>query len=270
MVLFPHCKINIGLNILEKRSDGYHAIQTIFYPVRLYDVLEVIESKSFGFFPSGMKIPGDRDQNLCVKAYQLVKEHFRDLPPVNLYLYKNIPTGSGLGGGSADGAFSLKVLNEKFALRIPADQLSRLAIQLGSDCPFFMHYGACYAEGRGELLEEIHLDLSNYCIVLVHSGIQVNTRWAFSLIKQSNKKLAIKEMIKESPRVWKSYLSNDFEEPVFSAYPSLRKIKQKLYEQGAHYSSLTGSGSTIYGIFDKDARPNIELGHEYRVDMLNG
>jgi len=270
MVFFPHCKINIGLNILDKRPDGYHALQTIFYPIKLYDVVEVIESKIFEFSTTGIKIPGPPDQNLCVKAYQLLRKVFQDLPPIRMYLHKNIPTGSGLGGGSADGTFIIRLLNEKFALRLSEGHLASLAIQLGSDCPFFIHHSACYAEGRGELLEEINLDLSNYKIVLVHSGIQVNTRWAFSMIKRPNRKLPVKEMIMQSPKSWRSVVKNDFEEPVFSEFPSLQKIKQKLYEQGAHYSSLTGSGSTIYGIFDKDAQPKIEFGPEFRVDRLNG
>jgi 4-diphosphocytidyl-2-C-methyl-D-erythritol kinase len=270
MVLFPHCKINIGLHILEMRPDGYHGLQTIFYPMKLYDVAEIIESEDFSLSMTGLKIPGLPDQNLCIRAYQILKKKFPELPPVSMHLHKHIPTGSGLGGGSSDGAFMLKMLNEKFALRLSIGELSKLAIELGSDCPYFLHEGACYAEGRGELLEPISLDLSSYCIALVHSGVQVSTRWAFSLIKVSNSASPIKEIIKLPIYSWKSALTNDFEAPVFSEFPALQKIKDSLYKQGAYYSSLTGSGSTIYGIFDKDPNLKIELEQEFRVDLLNG
>lgn len=252
MVTFPNGKINLGLNIVNKRTDGYHDIETVFYPIKLNDAIEVIEKKNIHFSVSGLAIEGDRENNLSIKAFQLLKNDFPQLPPVHLHLHKTIPMGAGLGGGSADGAFTLKLLNKKFDLGLSQKQLIDYSLQLGSDCPFFISNKPCFATGRGELLEQIDLDLSNYKIVIVHPGVHVSTAWAFSTIRAVAPKKSVKEIIKQPIETWKNELKNDFEEPVFNKYPEIKKIKDDLYTAEAIYSSMSGSGSAVYGLFKKD------------------
>ena len=269
MVLFPNSKINLGLNIIGKRSDGYHDLETVFYPIGLKDAIEVIEKPVFQFATSGSAINGNDNTNLCVKAYDLLKKEFPKLPPIQLHLHKAIPIGAGLGGGSADGAFTLKALNKKFRLELSQKQLIDYSSQLGSDCPFFIINKPCYAEGRGEILEEIELDLSGYKFILVHPGIHISTAWAFANINPGKPIMRIKEIIKKPPALWKHELKNDFEEPVFNKYPEIKKIKDDLYSAGAVYAAMSGSGSSVYSIFDKTNNFSLSLPDKYFIKELN-
>jgi len=268
MILFPNSKINIGLHVADKRGDGYHNIETIFFPVQVNDVLEIISAEELKFSVSGLTIAGNTNDNLCVKSYRLLKNDFPQLPQVNIFLHKAIPMGAGLGGGSADGAFALLLLNRLFQLNLSADQLIGYASQLGSDCPFFIINKPCFASGRGEILEQIQIDLSAYSFLLVHPNIHINTAWAFSKLKISGKNKSVKEIISQPISGWKEELKNDFEEPVFSNYPQLKMIKEKLYRAGALYASMTGSGSTFFGIFEKNNVPSLSFDENFSVFVI--
>ncbi len=267
MISFPNCKINIGLNILGKRQDGYHDLQTIFYPVAVKDALEVIEANNptndVIFSSTGIPVPGKDENNLCIKAYHLLKKDFPQISPVQVHLHKAVPMGAGLGGGSADAAFMLQLLNNKFELNLSTDQLISYALQLGSDCPFFIINKPCYATGRGEGLEEISLDLSPYKILLVHPGIHVSTADAFSVISIRQNSPDLKQLIQQPPGEWKGLIMNDFEKTVFDKFPEIGGIKDKLYQLGALYASMSGSGSCVYGIFQKDHIPVINFPAHY-------
>jgi len=269
MVLFPNCKINLGLNIIDKRSDGYHDLETVFYPVQLKEAVEVIESSSFQFSTSGLTIDGDDQNNLCIKAYHLLKKDTPHLPAIQMHLHKAIPMGAGLGGGSADGAFTLKILNKKFDLRLTEKQLIDHSLQLGSDCPFFIINKPCYATGRGGNLKKIDLDLNNYKIVIVHTGIHISTAWAFGNITPQKPIRTINEIIQQPIETWKNDLKNDFEEPVFNKYSEIKKIKDELYNAGAVYASMSGSGSAVYGFFDKQKQISISFPKNYFIKILN-
>ena len=256
MIVFPNCKINLGLHILNKREDGFHNLETVFYPVGLKDVLEIIPSHNadniIEFTSSGLIVDGNMDDNICIKAYYLLKKDFPELPQIKMHLHKAIPMGAGLGGGSADAAFTLQLLNKKFNLDLSFTQLINYAAQLGSDCPFFIINKPCFATGRGEILEEINIDLSKYKIVLVNPGIHVNTGWAFSQLTPALPAKSIKEIIAQPINTWQKELQNDFEKPVFEKYPVIKNIKESLYTQGAVYAAMSGSGSTVYGIFENE------------------
>jgi len=253
VVLFPNCKINLGLNIIGKRPDGYHNLETVFFPVNIQDALEVIKSDNtkdeVDISLSGVSIKGNHEDNLCFKAFALLKKDFPQLPAIMVHLHKTIPTGSGLGGGSANGASMLKLLNQKFALGLSTEQLLNYALQLGSDCPFFIINKPCFATGRGEVLEEINPDLSKYKLVIVNPGIHINTSWAFAQIQPAASTRPIKEIVLRSVEQWKDELKNDFEESVLQHYPELKDLKNTLYQSGALYTSMSGSGSSFYGIF---------------------
>lgn len=290
MVFFPNCKINLGLNILRKREDGYHDLETVFYPIQLRDALEVIRQQStvdrlpfiempersmaFGerntvngiqFSTSGLTVDGDQSNNLCFKAYNLLKKDFSSLPDVQMHLHKVIPMGAGLGGGSADGAFALKLLNDAFHLDLSQQQLIDYALQLGSDCPFFILNKPCFATSRGEVMEEIALDLSAYQFVIVNPKIHIGTGWAFGNINPAVPTRSIKEIIKQPINTWKDDLVNDFELPAINHYPVIGVIKAELYKQGAIYSSMTGSGSTVFGIFEKGVPMKLSFPQHYFV-----
>jgi 4-diphosphocytidyl-2-C-methyl-D-erythritol kinase len=266
VVLFPNAKINLGLNIIRKRADDYHDLETVFYPIALQDALEVIENENakeeVGISLSGISLNGKIEDNLCFKAYRLLKSDFPHLPAVMIHLHKNIPTGSGLGGGSADGAFTLKLLNKKFDLKLSTNQLIDYSVQLGSDCPFFILNKPCFATGRGEFLDPVPVDLSGYKHVVINPGIHVSTAEAFSLLTPTPRSKSIKEIIKQPVKTWKAELKNDFEYPVVKKYPEIETIKSKLYESGAIYASMTGTGSTVYGLFRKET--------EFRSDFPPG
>lgn len=268
MVIFPNCKINLGLHITGKRPDGFHELETVFYPVQLKDIVEVVTSTEFKFESSGLSIPGDSTNNLCLKAYHLLKQDFPHLPPVHMHLHKIIPMGAGLGGGSADGAFVLRLLNEKYQLNISSQQLIDYAAKLGSDCPFFILNKPAFASGRGELLEPIALDLSSYTFVLVHPGIHVNTKWAFEQIQPKVPTISIKEIIQLPIEEWKLYLQNDFEAPIINQHTEIAEIKSALYADGAIYASMSGSGSSVFGIYPQHANIQIKKQLDYRLDII--
>ena len=269
MIQFPNCKINLGLSILAKRADGYHELETVFYPIAVSDALEILPSNNLALTQTGIAVPGDPAQNLCLKAYHLLKKDFPQLPPVQMHLQKNIPMGAGLGGGSSDGTSALLILNQQFSLGLNDSQLIQYASQLGSDCPFFVFNKACHATGRGEVLAPIGLDLSNYQFLLVHPGIHISTAWAFQQLNPHTKSESIQSIIEKPISEWKALLINDFEAPVFKAEPTLSEIKSKLYQLGAIYASMSGSGSSLFGIFPKghfDQAPSIE--HAMRIDLV--
>ncbi len=274
MIVFPNCKINLGLNILRKRSDGYHDLETIFYPLPLNDVLEIIEHKQpertvpIPFTTSGLNIVGDTSSNICVKAYRLLKKRFHSLPFVQMHLHKIIPSGAGLGGGSADAAFTLQLLNRKFELGLSHEELIDCAAQLGSDCPFFIIDQPCFASGTGGVLEKIDLDLSGYQFVIVNPGIHIDTGRAFLNIVPAPAEISIKEIIKSPLHRWKDELINDFEKIIFKDHRAIVDIKDELYRQGAIYASMSGSGSTVYGIFEKEPALRLSFPSSYFVRQL--
>ncbi|HRO70944.1 MAG TPA: 4-(cytidine 5'-diphospho)-2-C-methyl-D-erythritol kinase [Chitinophagaceae bacterium] len=270
MVVFPNSKINLGLRIVNKRNDGYHDLDTVFYPLPFYDALEVIRNvgvngagiKDFDFTITGLPIEETTD-NLCQRAFQLLKNDFPDLPPVNMHLHKAIPVGAGLGGGSADASFTLTLLNSKFQLGLTTEQLLQYALKLGSDCPFFIINKPCHATGRGEFLQPVDLGLSSYKFVLINPGIHISTGEAFSGTVPAIPVRSTLEIISQPVHTWKDELMNDFEKTIFPAYPEIEKIKTSLYEQGALYASMSGTGSSVYGIFEKNRRLNLKVQSHY-------
>jgi 4-diphosphocytidyl-2-C-methyl-D-erythritol kinase len=274
VIVFPNCKINLGLNIVSKRNDGYHNLETIFYPLPFYDVLEIIKSSNnniqTSFSTSGLTIDGNKENNLCVKAYELLKKDHPSLPAAIIHLHKVIPTGAGLGGGSADAAFTLKLINDKFNLGLSTNQLIDYSLQLGSDCPFFILNKPCFASGRGEILEEIELKLSDYKIIIINPGIHISTAQAFAGITPSRPSKSVKEIIQQPIETWKTELINDFEKSIFIQFMEIESIKNMLYDNGAAYASMSGSGSTIYGIFKKTDTIDLRLPSHYFIKELNG
>ncbi len=276
MLAFPNCKINLGLQILNKREDGFHNLETIFYPIQLNDAVEIINSSctnAVTYSSSGNTIEGAAEDNLCLKAYHLLKKDFTNLPSIKLHLHKVIPTGAGLGGGSADAAFTLKLLNQKYQLNLSTPQLINYAAELGSDCPFFIINKPCFASGRGEILEEINLDLSAYKFVLINPKIHVNTGWAFGAwlegYKPSDHNLKdIKKIIQHPIHTWKEGLKNDFEKVVSEQHPAIKSCKEELYNQGAIYAAMSGSGSTVFGIFDRSKKVSFSFDAEYFIKEL--
>jgi len=275
MVVFPNCKINLGLHVLNKRADGFHDLSTVFYPIALNDSLEIIRvndeintnkdgNTPIVFSQSGLPIEGDASNNLCIKAYHLLKDAYpNQVPNIAMHLHKTIPMGAGLGGGSSDGAFALMALNEVFHLGLSKEQLIAYALKLGSDCPFFIMNTPCIAGGRGELLNPITLDLSAYQFVLINPNIHIGTGWAFSNVTPKLPTIPIEEIIHQPITSWKELLINDFEAPAIEHYPNIGTIKKYLYDCGAIYSSMTGSGSTVFGIFKRGEVPTIQLDKSY-------
>lgn len=256
MVAFPNIKINIGLNVVQKRADGFHNIESIFYPVPFCDILEILTSKTLKFTSSGIEIPGDPDHNLCLKAYYLLEEDF-DLPPVYIHLHKIVPIGAGLGGGSSDAAFTLTMLNEKFELGLNHHALEGYAQQLGSDCAFFIENKPKYCYHKGDEFTDTNLDLSDYKIVIVYPNIHISTPEAYAGIKPSTPDLNVKSLISRPFEDWKELLVNDFEKTVCNKYPIISEIKEEMYNRGAAYASMSGSGSAVYGLFKET--PDLDL-----------
>lgn len=251
MVYFPNCKINLGLQIKDKQPDGFHNLETVFLPVPLTDALEVVqtETKDCSLAVTGISIDAHAEDNICVKAYRFLQQRFPQLPGIKIHLHKVIPSGAGLGGGSADGAFMLQLLNRKFNLEITAKDLIPMALQLGSDCPFFILNKPAYATGRGEIMEPVQLALNGYELVLVNPRIHVNTGWAFKRLQGHRPHYNIKEVISLPVWQWKDQLVNDFEKPVFAAHPEIAAIRDQLNTQGALYTAMSGTGATVFGIF---------------------
>ena len=255
MICFPNAKINLGLNIVSRRNDGFHNLETIFYPINLKDGLEIINSESqeqYQFFQTGIKIDGDPSTNIVIKALELIKNHSKiNIPNIDIHLLKKIPTGAGLGGGSSDAAFMLKLLNEAYNLDIPSNELIELALQIGADCPFFLYNKPAFASGIGNLLEPIDLDLSGMYLLIVKPDVFISTKEAYSMVSPKSPTLSLKEIVARPLYEWKELMKNDFEDPIFKKYPQICKIKQQLYEFGATYASMSGSGSSLYGIFNE-------------------
>lgn len=253
---FPIAKINLGLNIVQKRSDGYHNLQTVFYPVPIQDRLEVMESgeqrterADCELSLTGIQVSGDVQQNLVVRAYHLLKEDFPTLPCIRVTLHKGIPTQAGMGGGSSDCAYMIRLLNEQFALGLDDGHMMRYAARLGADCAFFILSRPCYAEGIGELLQPIDLDLSGWHIGIVRPDIPVPTKEAFSRIHPHYPAKNCRDVVLQPVETWKDDLVNDFEESVFALHPEIGQIKEQLYKTGATYAAMSGSGSALFGLF---------------------
>lgn len=266
MLLFPNCKINLGLSVVEKRPDGFHNIETIFYPLGWSDALEVVGSPEPGLQLdcSGIAIQspeaGSRE-NILFRAWDLLSAG-RELPGMKAYLHKAIPMGAGLGGGSSDAAFILKMIDHKLGLQIPKEKLSDMAAALGSDCAFFMENKPVFATGKGEVFEAIKVDLSNYYILAVYPGINSNTKEAYDGVVPSRPERSVKEVILNEPlKDWKNLLQNDFEKSIFKKYPAVSELKAQLYDHGAAYASMSGSGSAVFGIFKE--KPALEFPEGY-------
>lgn len=251
MILFPGCKINLGLSILNKRQDGYHNLESIFLPIPLFDSLEFIESKSIQF-DCNIQID-DEKSNSILKAYELLAQDFQ-LPPISIYLQKQIPMGAGLGGGSSNGAFMLVGLNKHFELGISNQELKQYALKIGSDCPFFIDNTTKLVHGVGEILTDISIPLSGKYVGLVNPKIHISTQQAFqNLTLKQTPNPSLQKIVTEEPiSEWKNLIFNDFEEGVFSQFPEISTIKNNLYKLGAQYASMTGTGSTVFGLFENE------------------
>ena len=259
MITFPIAKINLGLNVVERRADGYHNLETVFYPVPLMDALEVTPMSDG--FPSdtdcdlkvtNIRIEGDEQKNLVVRAYQLMKQDFPALPRLHAHLWKGIPTQAGMGGGSSDCAYMIRLLNDAFELGLNEEQMMLQAASLGADCAFFIKSVPCYAEGIGERLETISLDLSGYHIGIVRPDIPVPTKEAFSRIRPHRPKRNCREVVQDPVETWRDTLVNDFEESVFALHPEIGAVKEQLYKMGATYAAMSGSGSALFGLFKEN------------------
>lgn len=251
MVAFPGCKINLGLHIISRRPDGYHELNTGFYPVPWSDLLEFVPSNKFSLAVTGLEIPGSQDDNLVAKAYRLLNKEV-GLPPIQGHLHKLVPMGAGLGGGSADAAHALRLLDGLFALNLAPPALSAYALQLGSDCSFFLTDTPAIGRGRGEVLEPLDLRLKGYYLVILTPKIHIATADAYAGIKPQTPKEELHVTLKRPVTEWREWLVNDFEPSVFSRFPTLATLKETCYAKGALYASLSGSGSSVYGLFDRE------------------
>lgn len=252
MIVYPNAKINIGLNIVSKRTDGYHNLETVFYPIDLTDTLSVEKTSDTKtiLITNGIKIEGNSEDNLVMKAYRLLEKDFK-IPAVSMSLTKNIPSQAGLGGGSSDAAFTLKALNELFDLQLTDEQLETYASLLGADCPFFIKNKAVFAEGTGNIFTPLDLSLKKYYLLLVKPEVYISTKEAFQHVKPHAPEKQLTSLLQMSPDKWKDNVKNDFEESVFPIHKSLPMIKKKLYDAGAVYASMSGSGSSLYGLFTR-------------------
>ncbi len=265
MLVFPNCKINLGLHVVSKRPDGFHNIETVFYPVNWCDALEVIENKEsdepFVFSQSGLPVSGKTEDNLIYKAWQLIARD-KKIPNIKVHLHKNIPMGAGLGGGSSDAAHFINLINSKFQLGYPDAERSLMASKLGSDCAFFINNKPVYAEGKGNEFSDLELKLSAYYILVVYPGIHSNTKEAYEGLNPKKTSLDIRHVLGQEPVTsWKELLVNDFETTLFHKYPAIQVLKEKLYQSGAVYASMSGSGSAVFGIFTQE--PSLDLPKEY-------
>lgn len=270
MICFPNAKINVGLFITSRLPDGYHTLETLFYPVPWRDILEIIpvekniSGKKAAITITG-KIPeGHAADNLCIKAYHLLDKIY-SLPPVEMYLHKQIPSGAGLGGGSSDAAHTLKMLNQLFELKLDNESLKKFALSLGADCPFFIDNKPAFAHSKGELLTPAPDILEGNYLVLVKPPVNISTAYAYSLVKPKPNPVALNELVQVPKESWKEHINNDFEEKIFEQYPLLSEIKNKLYQSGAWYASMSGSGSCMYGLFEK--KPDVTF-DDYPEQML--
>jgi 4-diphosphocytidyl-2-C-methyl-D-erythritol kinase len=274
MIVFPNAKINIGLNIIEKRPDGFHNLESVFFPVMWHDALEILidneqPNGNIAFSSGGLDIPGDSNQNLCVKAYHLLRNEY-DLPALKVHLHKNIPMGAGLGGGSSDAAFFIKALNEVCNVGLSWGEMHYYAKQLGSDCSFFISNKPAFATQKGDELELIDIKLTGKYIAIVHPGIHVSTAEAYAGVKSQKPQNSLKELLLHQPiEKWKELVVNDFEISVFAKFPAIKELKILLYNAGALYASMSGSGSAVYGIFNE--KPELNLPNKnYAVFIAAG
>ena len=250
MLTFANAKINLGLHVTEKRSDGYHNLETVFYPVKLHDVLEITDAEKTSCVTEGINVPGDTADNICLKAYELLNKDF-DLPTQQITLLKNIPVGAGLGGGSSDAAFLIKLLNEKFKLGLSVERMENYARQLGADCAFFIKNKPVYATGKGDEFAELSVDLSRYFMVLVKPPVHVSTADAYAGLVPVKPSVSLKDLIASPVQKWRDLMKNDFEQHVFVKYPEIARIKDQLYAAGATFALMSGSGSSVYAIFEE-------------------
>ena len=250
MLFFPNAKINIGLHIVKKRKDGYHNLSTVFYPISLTDVIEFVPAKTSrtGWKNTGIKVSGKLQDNLIIKAYNLLKQDF-PLPALHIHLHKIIPSGAGLGGGSSNAAFMIKALNTYFSLGLNEKQLLEYAQKIGSDCPFFILNQPVHASGTGNIFTPVKLNLAGLYILLVKPSDSVKTVDAYKNVIPTPEKIPLIQLIEKPIEQWKDWLTNDFEPYALSQYPDIKKIKRILYEKGALFAQMSGSGSSIYGIF---------------------
>ena len=252
MIVYPNAKINLGLHVTQKRDDGYHELQTFFYPIGYSDILEIIESKQsqapIVFHCSGIPIPGNWEENVCYRAWKMLAQEYQ-LPAVEMHLHKLLPNGAGLGGGSSDAAFTLRLLNDLFQCHLDAEKMEHMAAQIGSDCAFFIRNTPSFAYGRGELLQPSSISLKGYYLVLITPRIQVSTAEAYSGIRPQKPAMDLESILTKDISEWKDILVNDFEKHIFSKYPAIENLKHEMYRQGALYASMSGSGSSVYGIF---------------------
>jgi 4-diphosphocytidyl-2-C-methyl-D-erythritol kinase len=264
MILFPNAKLNIGLNVTERRPDGFHNLESVFYPLPWQDALEIVPAQETVFTSSGIEIPGAAQSNLCLKAYELLRADFA-LPPVKIHLHKNIPIGAGLGGGSADAAFTLKLLNELFELKLSVEQLENYARKLGADCAFFIRNKPVFAYEKGDMFEPIPLDLAGYYCVVIYPNVHITTAEAYGKITPEQPEISLKESIANGIGNWPKSVKNDFDPALFPAYPILPELKKMLYEKGALYASMTGSGSAVFGIFKNELTEELALPVNFRT-----
>jgi 4-diphosphocytidyl-2-C-methyl-D-erythritol kinase len=253
MITYPVAKINLGLLVTDKRPDGFHNLETVFYPIQMQDTLEVVESDQFQLSVSGAEIEGKPEDNLVVKAFRLIKNDYQ-IPDVKVHLHKTIPLGAGLGGGSSDAAYMLRSLNELFNLEIAPEKLMDYALQLGSDCPFFLQDKPVFATGRGEKMEEISLTLKEYYLILVKPPVHVSTALAYQNIVPQKPRLSLKGLVGFPVNKWKGNILNHFERYVFQTHPEIEAVKKALYDQGAAFALMSGSGSAVYGLFRSEKR----------------
>ncbi|HAQ20786.1 MAG TPA: 4-(cytidine 5'-diphospho)-2-C-methyl-D-erythritol kinase [Prolixibacteraceae bacterium] len=250
MITFPNAKINLGLHVTEKRPDGFHNLETVFFPVSWCDALEFVIAEKFQFTATGIQISGDPEVNIVVRAYRLLQKDF-DLPAIKIHLHKQIPFGAGLGGGSSDAAFMLRMLNKTFNLGLSEETLLNYAVGLGSDCPFFILNKPVYATGRGEIMQETDVCLNDMFILLVKPQVEVSTAKAFQFVVPQKSSVSLPELLRLPVQEWKDKVVNQFEPSVFQQYPELGAIREKLYDLGAVYASMSGSGSCVYGLFNE-------------------
>ena len=249
MICFPNAKINLGLNVVNKRPDGYHNIETVFYPIPVKDALEIVSAEELSFTQTGIQVDAPMEKNLVIKALNLLKTQY-DIPALEVHLLKAIPFGAGLGGGSADAAFMLKLLNDFCQLNIQPEELEKLAATIGADCPFFIRNTPVFATGTGNIFEPVELSLKNYHLCLVKPDVAVSPPEAYSLVTPAAPALSLKEIINRPVSEWKKLMINDFEQSVFTKHPVIGQIKETLYQAGAVYASMSGSGSSVFGLFE--------------------
>ncbi|MCC5921062.1 MAG: 4-(cytidine 5'-diphospho)-2-C-methyl-D-erythritol kinase [Cyclobacteriaceae bacterium] len=265
MIVFPNAKVNLGLRILKKREDGYHEIETCFFPVPICDILEVVPNEKDKIKFSGIPIQGDQNDNLVMKAINMLRADFDKIPNLSIHLHKLINMGAGLGGGSADAAFALKLINDQFELGLSEEKLMDYAARIGSDCPFFIYNQPAIGRGRGEKISPFDVDIKGNYLCLVHPKIHIDTATAYSKTQPTEDSLSITEALNSPKEEWREKLCNDFEPIIYEMYPELEKIKRALYAQGAWYASLSGSGSSLYAFFKDEPRLDISFQDRYHT-----